>query len=728
MAENVNNDKQEEKGLKAGEETAGTASAEISAPEAEEKPKTRRRRTVKKTAEEADSKTAAGTEKDTAAEEAEEKPKTRRRRTVKKAAEETDSKTAAEPEKEAAAEETEEKPKTRRRRTVKKTAEETDSKTAAEPEKEAASEEAEEKPKTRRRRTVKKTAEETDSKTAAEPEKEAASEEAEEKTKTRRRRAVKKAAEETGSSADAAEDSGNNIGVHKIVASGSGLVVSDSQEADSGNIDPEEAEKELLKARTERRRRSVKTAGRAARIRPSGYHHKLEDGASSEETAPSSGELIFSSFDGIGQDESTRNTPQDAQDHENAQQDGGKEERQESSTHQNGHGEYNHHKREHREYSPEERPEVTGILDIVEGGFGFLRFDNFMSSDQDIYVSPTQIRRFNLKTGDEIYGISRRPGQNEKFGALLYVKTVNGDDPGTAIHRPQFESLTPIFPNERLRLEGSSNDLSVRLIDLVAPIGKGQRGMIVAPPKAGKTTLLKSIARSLEENHPEVSLFVLLVDERPEEVTDMKRTLQHGQVIYSTFDEMPQHHVKVAEMMLARAKRLAEHGKDVVILLDSLTRLTRAYNLVVPASGRTLSGGIDPGAFYGPKRFFGAARNIENGGSITILATALVDTGSRMDDVIFEEFKGTGNMELHLDRKLSEKRIFPAIDIYKSGTRREELLMSQEELEAVWTMRRAMSNRSTQEVTEEIIDNLAHTRNNQDFIEIIRKVFYQEQK
>lgn len=364
----------------------------------------------------------------------------------------------------------------------------------------------------------------------------------------------------------------------------------------------------------------------------------------------------------------------------------------------------------------------------MEGGFGFLRFDNFMSSDQDIYVSPTQIRRFNLKTGDEIYGISRRPGQNEKFGALLYVKTVNGDDPGTAIHRPQFESLTPIFPNERLRLEGSSNDLSVRLIDLVAPIGKGQRGMIVAPPKAGKTTLLKSIARSLEENHPEVSLFVLLVDERPEEVTDMKRTLQHGQVIYSTFDEMPQHHVKVAEMMLARAKRLAEHGKDVVILLDSLTRLTRAYNLVVPASGRTLSGGIDPGAFYGPKRFFGAARNIENGGSITILATALVDTGSRMDDVIFEEFKGTGNMELHLDRKLSEKRIFPAIDIYKSGTRREELLMSQEELEAVWTMRRAMSNRSTQEVTEEIIDNLAHTRNNQDFIEIIRKVFYQEQK
>ena len=648
---------------------------------------------------------------------------------MKKTAEETDSKTAAEPEKEAAAEEAEEKPKTRRRRTVKKTAEETDSKTAAGQEKETTAEEAEEKPKTRRRRTVKKTAEETDSKTAAEPEKETAAEEAEEKPKTRRRRTVKKAAtEETDSSADAAEDSENNIGVHKIVASGSGLVVTDSQEADSGNIDPEEAEKELLKARTERRRRSVKTAGRAARIRPSGYHHKPEDGESSEETAPSSGELIFSSFDGIGQDESTRNTLQDAQDHENAQQDGGKQERQESSTHQNGHGEYTHHKREHREYSPEERPEVTGILDIVEGGFGFLRFDNFMSSDQDIYVSPTQIRRFNLKTGDEIYGISRRPGQNEKFGALLYVKTVNGDDPGTAIHRPQFESLTPIFPNERLRLEGSSNDLSVRLIDLVAPIGKGQRGMIVAPPKAGKTTLLKSIARSLEENHPEVSLFVLLVDERPEEVTDMKRTLQHGQVIYSTFDEMPQHHVKVAEMMLARAKRLAEHGKDVVILLDSLTRLTRAYNLVVPASGRTLSGGIDPGAFYGPKRFFGAARNIENGGSITILATALVDTGSRMDDVIFEEFKGTGNMELHLDRKLSEKRIFPAIDIYKSGTRREELLMSQEELEAVWTMRRAMSNRSTQEVTEEIIDNLAHTRNNQDFIEIIRKVFYQEQK
>ncbi|MCB6994318.1 transcription termination factor Rho [bacterium 210820-DFI.6.37] len=370
----------------------------------------------------------------------------------------------------------------------------------------------------------------------------------------------------------------------------------------------------------------------------------------------------------------------------------------------------------------EDRPEVEGILELAEGGFGFLRFSNFLTSDKDVYVSPAQIRRFNLKTGDKIRGISRKPNEGERFGALLYVVTVNGDEPGVAMKRPHFEDLTPIFPNERLTLEDSSRDLSMRLIDLIAPIGKGQRGLIVAPPKAGKTVLLKKIANSIEKKFPKAEMIVLLVDERPEEVTDMKRSLKGGEVIYSTFDEMPQHHVKVAEMVLARAQRLVEHGKDVVILLDSITRLARAYNLVVPASGRTLSGGLDPGALHKPKKFFGAARNMEEGGSITILATALVETGSRMDDVIFEEFKGTGNMELHLDRKLSEKRIFPAINLNKSGTRREDLLMSQEELEAVWAMRRAMSNGSVQEVTETIIDNLAHTRNNRDFIQIIKKI------
>ena len=369
------------------------------------------------------------------------------------------------------------------------------------------------------------------------------------------------------------------------------------------------------------------------------------------------------------------------------------------------------------------RFEVEGVLERAnEGGFGFLRFDNFLTSDKDIYVSPSQVRRFNLKTGDKIKGIARKPNEGERFGALLYVLTVNGDDPIKASRRPNFDDLTPIFPKERLSLEsGPKSDTSMRLIDIVAPIGKGQRGIIVAPPKAGKTSLLKKIASTIEKKYPEMEMIVLLVDERPEEVTDMKRSLTRGEVIYSTFDEMPSHHVKVAEMVLARAQRLAEQGKDVLILLDSITRLARAYNLVVPASGKTLSGGIDPGALHKPKKFFGAARKLEEGGSVTILATALVETGSRMDDVIFEEFKGTGNMELHLDRKLSEKRIFPAINLNKSGTRREDLLMSQEELEAVWMMRRAMSNMGTQEVTETIIDNLAHTKTNADFIQVIKK-------
>lgn len=372
-----------------------------------------------------------------------------------------------------------------------------------------------------------------------------------------------------------------------------------------------------------------------------------------------------------------------------------------------------------------ERPEVEGILDMSDNDFGFLRFNNFLTSDQDIYVSPTQIRRFRLKTGDKIRGITRLPNEGERFGALLYVKTVNGDEPGAAIRRPDFEDLTPIFPTERLTMEDGAKNLAMRLIDLIAPIGKGQRGLIVAPPKAGKTTLLKSIANSIEKKHPETELIVLLIDERPEEVTDMKRSLNGGDVIYSTFDEQPEHHVKVAEMVLARAQRLAEHGKDVVILLDSITRLARAYNLVIPSSGRTLSGGLDPAALHKPKKFFGAARNIEEGGSITILATALIETGSRMDDVIFEEFKGTGNMELHLDRKLSEKRIFPAIDLNKSGTRKEDLLMTQDELEAIWTMRRALANGSNQDAAEEIIQTLAQTKDNANFIQIIKTIFRQ---
>ena len=377
-------------------------------------------------------------------------------------------------------------------------------------------------------------------------------------------------------------------------------------------------------------------------------------------------------------------------------------------------------KSEKRQYTAEERPPVDGILDIAEGGFGFLRFHNFLTSDKDIYVSPTQIRRFNLKTGDKIKGISRRPNEGERFGALLYVNTVNDDEPGVSMRRPNFEDLTPIFPYERISLENGKADLSMRLIDLVAPIGKGQRGLIVAPPKAGKTVLLKNIAATIEEKHPEMHVIVLLIDERQEEVTDMQRSIK-GDVIYSTFDEQPEHHVRVAEMVLAHAQRMVEHRKDVVILLDSITRLARAYNMVVPSSGKTLSGGIDPGALHKPKKFFGAARKLEEGGSITILATALIETGSRMDDVIFEEFKGTGNMELHLDRKLSEKRIFPAINLNKSGTRREDLLLSGEELEAIWKVRRAMSNQGVQDVTESIIDNLAHTKSNADFINIVNR-------
>ena len=368
---------------------------------------------------------------------------------------------------------------------------------------------------------------------------------------------------------------------------------------------------------------------------------------------------------------------------------------------------------------------VEGILEVLPDGYGFLRSDNYLSGSKDVYVSPSQIRRFGLKTGDKIKGKARIPNVGEKFQALLYVQEVNGDPPEVAAKRIPFEFLTPIYPNVRINLETNPRILSTRVIDFVAPIGKGQRGMIVAPPKAGKTILLKQIANSITENYPEIYLIVLLIDERPEEVTDMERSIK-GEVVSSTFDEVPERHVKVAEMVLERAKRLVEQKRDVVILLDSITRLARAYNLTIPPTGRTLTGGLDPGALHSPKKFFGAARNIENGGSLTIIATALIETGSRMDDVIFEEFKGTGNMELHLDRRLSEKRIFPALDIQKSGTRREELLLSQKELEGIWAIRKAMSNMGTADVTEMIINKLMQTKTNKEFIDSINVGFVEK--
>ena len=369
-----------------------------------------------------------------------------------------------------------------------------------------------------------------------------------------------------------------------------------------------------------------------------------------------------------------------------------------------------------------ETVEVKGILQLHDDGFGFLRSDNYLSGTEDVYVAPAQIRRFHLKTGDELFGIARLPRENERFRALLYVNAVNGDKPDVSVKRTAFENLIPVYPNERMVLERKKEDYAMRLIDVIAPVGKGQRGIIVSPPKAGKTTLLKQIAKSIETNYPNSKLIVLLIDERPEEVTDMKRSI-NGEVIYSTFDEEPQHHIRVAEMVLERAMRLVEHKKDVVILMDSITRLSRAYNLTITPTGRTLSGGLDPGALHKPKKFFGAARNIENGGSLTILATALIDTGSRMDDVIFEEFKGTGNMEVHLDRKLQEMRIFPAIDINKSGTRKEELLLSEKERKAVWAVRRAFSSQMPSEVTETLIGRLVSTKNNEDFIEAINLIF-----
>ncbi len=363
---------------------------------------------------------------------------------------------------------------------------------------------------------------------------------------------------------------------------------------------------------------------------------------------------------------------------------------------------------------------AEGVLEIMPEGFGFLRPIGYLPSRQDVYVSPSQIRRFDLKTGDYVSGQVRPPKESERYYALLRVEAINEENPDAAKERVAFEALTPIFPNERFILETARTEISTRLIDIVAPIGKGQRGLIVSPPKAGKTVLLKKIANAIMANAPTVHLIVLLVDERPEEVTDMERSVT-GEVVSSTFDEVPENHIKVADMVLDRAKRLVEFRKDVVILLDSLTRLTRAHNLVVPPSGRTLSGGIDPAALHRPRRFFAAARNIEEGGSLTIIATCIVDTGSRMDDIIYEEFKGTGNLEIHLDRQLSEKRVFPAIDVKRSGTRKEELLLSPEELDMAYALRRALNALGTQEATEMLIDRLKKTKSNEEFLKMIMK-------
>ena len=366
----------------------------------------------------------------------------------------------------------------------------------------------------------------------------------------------------------------------------------------------------------------------------------------------------------------------------------------------------------------------SGILEVMSDGYGFIRCDNYLPGEQDVYVSPALIRKFGLRTGDIIVGNTRIRNQNEKFSALLYMKSVNGYNPSVLAHRVKFEELTPIFPNRRIHLETSGSGTAMRMMDLISPIGKGQRGMIVSQPKAGKTTLLKQVARAITKNHPEMHLIILLIDERPEEVTDIKESIEgkHVEVIYSTFDELPENHKRVSEMVIERAKRLVEHGRDVMVLLDSITRLARAYNLTVQPSGRTLSGGLDPAALYMPKKFFGAARNMREGGSLTVLATALVDTGSRMDDVVFEEFKGTGNMELVLDRRLSEKRIFPAIDLPKSSTRRDDLLLTQSEMEASFLMRRAMNGSKSDEAVEQIINMFVRTKNNNEFIEMIKKV------
>ncbi|MDD2978546.1 MAG: transcription termination factor Rho [Hespellia sp.] len=367
-----------------------------------------------------------------------------------------------------------------------------------------------------------------------------------------------------------------------------------------------------------------------------------------------------------------------------------------------------------------------GIIEVLPDGYGFIRSDNYLPGEADVYVSPSQIRKFNLKTGDILKGNTRIKTQSEKFSALLYLTTINGMRPSVAAQRPNFEDLTPIFPNERLRMEHSGSSTAMRIVDLLSPIGKGQRGMIVSPPKAGKTTLLKEVALSVQKKNPDMHLLILLIDERPEEVTDMRETIEgpNVEVIYSTFDELPEHHKRVSEMVIERAKRLVEHGRDVMILLDSITRLARAYNLTVPPSGRTLSGGLDPAALHMPKRFFGAARNMREGGSLTILATALVDTGSKMDDVVYEEFKGTGNMELVLDRKMQERRVFPAIDVIKSGTRREDLLLTKEEQEANYIIHKAMNGQKADESVDNLLNMFTRTKTNDELVEKVRKQKY----
>ena len=365
---------------------------------------------------------------------------------------------------------------------------------------------------------------------------------------------------------------------------------------------------------------------------------------------------------------------------------------------------------------------VEGILDLHENGYGFLRSEGYDSGDDDIYVPPVQVRRFKLKTGDFVEGLCREKKDKEKFNALIYVNRVNGDTVENLRNRPDFENLTPIYPRERLTLERDSKNVSMRIMDLISPVGKGQRGLIVASPKTGKTTLLKNIANSIRKNYPDIHVIVLLIDERPEEVTDMKRSVLGADVVASTFDEMPQNHIRVAEIVIERAKRLVEHKKDVVILVDSITRLSRAYNVTSPYSGKTLSGGLDPLALNGPKRFFGAARNIEEGGSLTILATALIETGSRMDDVIFEEFKGTGNMEIKLDRNLSEQRVFPAIDLNKSGTRKDELLLTKEELSAINKIRKQLNSQENKDIADQIIKMIKNTKSNQEFVKSINNL------
>ena len=369
---------------------------------------------------------------------------------------------------------------------------------------------------------------------------------------------------------------------------------------------------------------------------------------------------------------------------------------------------------------------ASGILEVMPDGYGFIRCENFLPGENDVYVAPSQIRRFGLKTGDIVEGNTRIKTQNEKFSALLYIKRINGYTPEVAQKRGNFEDMTPIFPDEKIKLDIPGAPVSMRIMDLISPVGKGQRGMIVSPPKAGKTTLLKSVAKCVKYSNPDMHMIILLIDERPEEVTDIREAIEgdNVEVIYSTFDETPEHHKRVSEMVIERAKRLVEHKQDVIILLDSITRLTRAYNQVIPPSGRTLSGGLDPAALHMPKRFFGAARNMREGGSLTILATALVETGSKMDDVVYEEFKGTGNMEMVLDRKLSEKRVFPAIDIPKSGTRREDLLLTPEELEAINSMRKAFNGMKAEDAVDKVIDLFSKTRNNKEFVEMMKKIHW----